>query len=322
LQETMPSTKRVKIEIKVPTVPELVQVGTSLALDDGIETRVESKGHGLQRALILAMLRVFAEFLKSAVETGKNVPCFVFAIEEPELYLHPQCQRMMFETLESISEIDEIIFCTHSSFFIDMSHYNSLVVVSKPDLAKGTELLQCTKEIFPPEEKGHFKMINEFDPERNELFFAKKVVLVEGDSEKVAFPRIFRIMGENLNSKCISIIECGSKFNICFFMKVLNEFKIPYVVVHDEDPVAPNLEGDKLEAANRLFGENNKIQATLNPEIGRIEMLRPDFDHVLGLSQHQMEINGKPYTAFLKLKEMRREEIPMRLQEIVLALST
>jgi CRISPR-associated exonuclease Cas4 len=317
LKETMPSTVNVKIGIQVPNIPELVQRGTFLLLNDGIETSVESKGHGLQRALILAMFRIFAEFLKSTTPTKPKIPSFIFAIEEPELYLHPQCQRIMFETLENISEIDQIIFCTHSTFFIDMSHYNSLLVVSKPELSKTTEIYQCVREIFPPEEKNYFKMINEFDPERNEVFFARKVVLVEGDSEKVAFPRICRIMGVSLNSKGISIVECGSKFNMPFFMRVLNAFKIPYVVIHDEDPVDPNLTGDKLDDAMKIFNENSKIQSVLKPAFGKIEILQPDFDSILELSKHQVELKGKPYAVFLKLQQTSEEQIPERLRRII-----
>jgi putative ATP-dependent endonuclease of OLD family len=180
LKESMPSTRDVKIQITVPKTSDFIQRGTSLVIDDGIETSVGSKGHGLQRALILAMFRLYAE-LRKAQATEKKSRTIVFAIEEPELYLHPQCQRVMFEALESIATSDQVAFCTHSTFFIDMSHYNSLVIVSKNDALQGTNVFQCTKEIFPEAEKSHFRMINEFDPERNEVFFSKRVVLVEGD---------------------------------------------------------------------------------------------------------------------------------------------
>jgi putative ATP-dependent endonuclease of OLD family len=319
LKESMPSTRDVKIQVSVPEVTDLVQGGTNLVIDDGIETTVGSKGHGLQRALILAMFRLYAE-LRKTLETKQGSKTIIFAIEEPELYLHPQCQRLMLEALESISATDQIAFCTHSTFFIDMSHYASLVIVSKSDPLEGTKIFQCTREIFPPKEKAHFRMINEFDPERNEAFFSKEVVLVEGDSEKVAFPRISKLMGKNLNSKGISIVECGSKYNIVLFMKVLNEFKIPYVVVHDVDPVETGLTDERLEEAKRLFAENDKIRQILNVSSGRIETLDPDFEQIFGLSTHQIERVGKPYATFMKLQNMTKESIPPRVKEIIDAL--
>jgi hypothetical protein len=44
----------------------------------------------------------------------------IFAIEEPELYLHPHIQRVMLRTLQKISDIDQVILFTHSPFFVDM----------------------------------------------------------------------------------------------------------------------------------------------------------------------------------------------------------
>jgi putative ATP-dependent endonuclease of OLD family len=124
-------------------------------------------------------------------------------------------------------------------------------------------------------------------------------------------------MGKNLSCKGVSIIECGSKYNIILFMKVLNEFEIPYVVVHDVDPVDENLIGEKLSEARRLFAENEKIRHILNVSLGKIETLDPDFEGVFSLSKHQIEKVGKPYAVFRRLQDMTAEAIPPRIKEIV-----
>lgn len=318
LQESMPSTADVKIQVNVPDIRDIFRAGSRLIINDGIETTVESKGHGLQRAVIFALFRLYANILR---ETGSqqrpSSKPFTFVIEEPELYLHPQSQRVMFQVLESLSETEQIIFCTHSPFFIDMSRYDSLIIVSKADIYSGSQVFQVVEDIFDVNDKGYFRMLNEFDPERSEIFFAKKVVLVEGDCEKVAFPRIAKKMNKDLNVRGISIIECGGKFNIGFFVKVLNAFKIPYVVVHDVDPVDDSLTGDRLRDARKLFEVNNTIQSILNASLGKIEPIDPDFEHVLGITRHQAEKLGKPYAAFRKLETMQESDILPRLKEIV-----
>lgn len=318
LQESMPSTTDVRIQVYVPDIRDIFRSGSNLIINDGIETTVESKGHGLQRTVIFALFRLYASILreKRSKKIYDSKP-FLFAIEEPELYLHPQCQRVMFEVLKTISEMEQVIFCTHSTFFIDMNYYDSLIIVSKPDLHNGTQVFQVLEEIFNVNEKRYFKMLNEFDPERNELFFAKKVVLVEGDCEKVTFPRIAKKMNKDLNAHGISVIECGSKFNLSFFMKILNAFKIPYVVVHDVDPVDKSLAGDKLKEAKKLNKVNKTIQSTLVASLGKIEPMDPDFEHILGITRHQADKLGKPYTAFKKLETMQEEDIPTRLKEII-----
>jgi putative ATP-dependent endonuclease of the OLD family len=317
LKETMPSTEDIRIGVKVPTIQDIVQTGISIALNDGVETDVQSKGHGLQRALVLALLRVFAEYVKTSAETGAKIPVSIFAIEEPELYLHPQHQRILFEILEKLSISDQVIFCTHSTFCIDMEHYESIIIVSKNNPTDGTKVFQCLTEIFPPGEKDHFKMINEFDPERNELFFAKKVILVEGDSEKIAIPRLSKIMGKDLNEKGISVIECSSKFNIRLFVKVLNQFKIPYLVIHDEDPIDTTLTGEKLEQARRVFAENAKIEAVIDHSLGNVKIFQPNLDQLLGLSQSQIDTKGKPFAIHQKIATLNPTNIPQEIKEAI-----
>lgn len=190
LQEAMPSTRDVEIQVSVPEVKDIIQSGTQLIVDDGIKTSIESKGHGLQRSLIFAIFREYANLSRKGEQQKEKSKSFIFAIEEPELYLHPHHQAVLFKVLQTLSEKDQIMFCTHSPYFIDMSCYNSLIIVSKSDPVRGTETFQCREEIFSPEEKDYFKMLNEFNPERNEAFFARKVMLVEGHSEKVGFPML------------------------------------------------------------------------------------------------------------------------------------
>lgn len=318
LQESMPLAIDIEIKVSVPQIRDLFQSGTQLIVDDGIKTTVQSKGHGLQRAVIFAIFRQYAQVLRQAgKQRRQGSKPFIFAIEDPELYLHPQSQLVMLDVLKSLAETEQVIVCTHSPFFIDMSRYNSLAIVSKPSLSEGTKLFQCTEEIFSGEDKKHFKMLNEFNPERNEIFFARRVVLVEGNTEKIAFPIIAKLMGKDLNAHGISVIECGSKFNIVFFMKVLNKFRIPYVVVHDVDPVDENLSGDKKREARKVFRLNEQIRSTLDSSLGKIEPIDPDFENVIGVTARQAESLGKPYATFRKLQTIPENDLPKRLKDIV-----
>jgi len=299
LQEAMPSTRDVEVQVAVPEVKNIIQSGTQLMVDDGIKTSIESKGHGLQRSLIFAIFREYANLSRKGEQQKEKSKPFIFAIEEPELYLHPHHQAVLFKVLQTLSEKDQIIFCTHSPYFIDMSRYDSLMIVSKSDSVKGTEIFQCKEEIFSLEEKDHFKMLNEFNPERNEAFFAKKVMLVEGPSEKVGFPMLAKKTDVDLYAHGVSIIECGGKTNIPFFMKVLNAFRISYVVVHDVDPIK---EGETATEKLRLFKFNETIKNTLVESLGTIILLDPEFDDVLGVSKHQIDKWGKPFAVFKRIR--------------------
>lgn len=314
LQEAMPSTRDVEVQISVPEVKDIIQSGTQLIVDDGIKTSIESKGHGLQRSLIFTIFREYANLRRKGEQQKEKSRPFIFAIEEPELYLHPHHQAVLFKVLQTLSEKDQIIFCTHSPYFIDMSRYDSLIIVSKSDPVKGTETFQCKEEIFSPEEKDHFKMLNEFNPERNEAFFAKKVMLVEGPSEKVGFPMLAKKVGVDLYASGVSVIGCGGKANIPFFMKILNAFRMSYVVVHDVDPIKA---GEEDKAKLHVFKLNETIKNTLDDSLGMIIPLDPEFDDVLGVTKHQIEKLGKPFAVFRRIKGMNLDDIDKRLKEII-----
>lgn len=322
LKEEMPSTGDLEIRVGVPTIDAIFTSGTGLIIDDGVKTTIESKGHGLQRAVIFAIFRQYANLAKqNKAPMQESKPC-LFAIEEPELYLHPHGQRALLKILHGLAETEQVIFCTHSTFCIDMSHYTSLVIVNKPDAASGTRIFQTTEEIFSGTDKEYFRLLNEFDPERNELFFAKKVILVEGDCEKIAFPMIAQKVGIDLNVKGISVIECGGKLNLTFFMKLLNKFRIPYAVVHDIDPINQNWSADKKREMRKFFDFNKTILDHLDLSIGKVFPLNPDFEEVLGISARHAEIVGKPFASFERTRSIAAGDIPLRIKRIIEFAST
>ncbi len=311
----------VELEINTPEVNEFFRLVTRIVVNDGLRTYLESKGHGVQRAMLFVLFRAYARLLqreaaKAAVREGaKNL---IFAIEEPELFLHPQLQRSMFGILETIADHDQVLMCSHSTFFVKMDRYASICIVDKPTIEAGSSVKQCCTEIFAEEEKKkRFRMLTEFDPERNELFFTRRVVLVEGDTEKVALPLIARRMGMFRHE--VTIIEVGGKGNLELFMRVLNAFTIPYLVVYDVDPIPEDMlpTDPKYGTAKRLFEMNNTIACVAADGRGRVLPVDPEFERVAGISNAQKEKLGGPLAASEHVSEADIASVPERLREIV-----
>ena len=105
----------INIEITPPDIDEALKVGTFVWVDDGVPTDIVRKGHGLQRALIFALIKSWASVSKEikskseAIEDDKSKrkasESNYFIFEEPELYLHPQEQRELFYSLKELSEL-------------------------------------------------------------------------------------------------------------------------------------------------------------------------------------------------------------------------
>ncbi|NIN69983.1 MAG: AAA family ATPase, partial [Anaerolineae bacterium] len=56
----------------------------------------------------------------------------VFAIEEPELYLHPQCQRTYRSVFTEIAGgVDQVIYSTQSSLFVDIGRFDEVCIMRR-----------------------------------------------------------------------------------------------------------------------------------------------------------------------------------------------
>ena len=68
---------------------------TTINVNDGIETPMQEKGNGMQRAVALALLQVYAEELtKHPDDVNLKKPFFLF-IDEPEICMHPKGQEKL-----------------------------------------------------------------------------------------------------------------------------------------------------------------------------------------------------------------------------------
>jgi len=115
LEKQFPDCTKVKFEVTAPVFDELLK-NFDTTVDDGIETRAEEKGDGMQRALMLAIIQAYADFRKANEEAGKS---FIFFIDEAELHLHPTAQRKLKDVLYALSQSNDQVFInTHSSVFV------------------------------------------------------------------------------------------------------------------------------------------------------------------------------------------------------------
>jgi putative ATP-dependent endonuclease of OLD family len=178
-------------------------------------------GGGMQNAIVLAILQAFEETRKKGA---------ILLIEEPEMFLHPQTQRSLYKTMREIGRTNQIIYATHSPHFVSIPEYNEIALVRRTET--GTNV---TLSDLPTDDRRREKLIKELDPERNELFFARRLLIVEGDTEKLAFPVYATRMGIDLDREGATIVEVGGKKNLIEFARIAISFGIPTGIVYDED---------------------------------------------------------------------------------------
>lgn len=189
--------------------------------EDGFDISATKLGEGFQNAIVLAILQAFEERRKQGA---------IILIEEPEMFLHPQMQRSLYKTIRQIGQSNQVIYTTHSPHFVTVPEYNEVLMVRK----NVNETIVC-KSTLPLNTQLREKLIKELDPERNEMFFARRLLIVEGDTEKLALPEYAKKLGLDLDREGATIIEAGGKRNIQTFADIAISFEIPTSILYDED---------------------------------------------------------------------------------------
>ncbi len=292
----------IDIEIIPPNVDEALRLGTRVLVNDPTPTGIDRKGHGLQRLLIFALIKVWAKISRQRNEaeeetTRRASKSTYFIFEEPELYLHPQAQRELFENLKELSSVNNQIFIsTHSSSFIDLDMYKSICIVYKKDPAEGTKHLQCATDLFAEaDEKKRFNMTYWINPDRGELFFAKRVILLEGPTDKTVVHYLAKKL--DIFKYDHTLIDCGGKGNIPIYLQLLNKFKLSYVAVYDMDH-----QTNKLPADIALADKSSKrIEEQVDPALGTSIILNNNIEEEIGITDESNK--NKPYFALERISD-------------------
>lgn len=258
----MPSVEKVKLRVVTEDVTTIFSKGVEITVDDGVETDVLLKGHGLQRCIIFSLLQALILNERNQLVSTENTEelnhPIILGIEEPELYIHPQLGKLFYDVLNSFAEKDQVIYTTHSPRFIDVYKYDSIALIKKgkPD---GTKFVNCDQNAFVGlVDKKVFQGLTQLNSDVNELFFAKNVLLVEGPEDKIAITETLKKLGKikmRTEEVDVTIIATGGKQSIPFFVRVLNAFKISYGILHDLDIET----GMPIDAKNTEEARNKTI---------------------------------------------------------------
>ncbi|MFS9107807.1 AAA family ATPase [Streptococcus infantis] len=106
----------VQFNFGLPEIDNFFKTGTLLLSDNGISTSVSEKGTGMQRALALSLIQVYAGVLDN--EEGTLSKPIMFFIDEPETFLHPKAQDKLIDSLNKIAKRYQVFITTHSPYLL------------------------------------------------------------------------------------------------------------------------------------------------------------------------------------------------------------
>lgn len=220
---------------------------------DGTELPEHQNGLGYMNILYL-LLNIEIE-MADFKEGGRDLN--ILFIEEPEAHTHPQLQYIFIDqitkTLKGIKGLQTFI-STHSAYIVKKCNFKDIRYFRLQQDQANTEIRNFYIELqarYADEddtdidelEKKNFKFINQYlTIESSELFFAEKIILIEGASEKILLPYFINQLVQggigdkdevSLTSQNISILEVGA--NAKAFKHFLDFLEIKTLIITDLD---------------------------------------------------------------------------------------
>lgn len=205
--------------------------------------KIDQLGDGLRSLFYFSLVHSLLSIEQKVKENDESVQIFdlkvpvltILAVEEPENHVSPHVLGKIINNLQTIAKQKnaQVILTSHSP--------NVVKRVNPEDIRylriRTKDLTSVCNQIFLPEkEDAAYKYVKEAVRAYPELYFARLVILGEGDSEEIILPKILELLDSeyNLDSYGISIVPLGGR-HVNYFWKLLNQLKIPHITLLDLD---------------------------------------------------------------------------------------
>lgn len=247
----------VALRITIPP-PELKTVFSSARIyaNDGVDGLIDSKGDGLRRAIVFSILRSYVELKARLARVATPVDeaaqaaeparpqvepapaSYLLLFEEPELFLHPKAQHILFDALRVFANEHHVLVTTHSPMFFGPRATETFVKLRKmsnAEIAPRPFTQVQPVDLSDMTAKDQFQIIC-FE-NNNAAFFADTVVLVEGDSDYLLMPHIARTLDPAWDVAKVPVVfaRITGKGNIRRYREFFTRFGVRVSVIADLD---------------------------------------------------------------------------------------
>jgi predicted ATP-dependent endonuclease of OLD family len=207
-----------------------------------------------RRSRLSRILGALPTMAEQSVPAAAGAPATLLDTEEPEAHLHAQHQTLFMQVLEDKAaepragegrQQVQVLLSTHSPTLAAGVNLEAMIMMVGHKvfpLAKGKTKLE-------PDDYGFLRRF--LDATKANVFFARGLIVVEGDAENLLLPAIARKIGRPLGKHGVSIVKVGHRglFRYSRILQRSDDSAMPVRVALIPDRDIPP------DAAKQLVGE-------------------------------------------------------------------
>lgn len=214
--------------------------------ETGQEYTIDQMGDGLRSLFYISLVDSILDVegkMQREIEADPGNTSFsrkppiltIVALEEPENHIAPHLLGKLVGNLRNIAGKSnaQAIMTSHSPAIVKrVDPENLRYFRMDKDL-----LASKVRSITLPEKESaqdQYKYIKEAVRAYPELYFAKLVILGEGDSEEIILPKYWEALNGSVDVGGISIVPLGGR-HVNHFWRLLNDLQIPHITLLDLD---------------------------------------------------------------------------------------
>ncbi len=209
---------------------------------EGIERGLDALSDGQQSLFYFALAAAVFDLERSVVAEevegfradDLTIPALtIFALEEPENHLSPYYLARIVRQVRSLVKEGgaQAILTSHSPAVLSRVKADE---VRYCRCERKTRLTSVKAVKLPTDDAEAVKFVRGAMLAFPELYFARFVLLVEGDSERIVLPRLAEALGLLVDPAFVAIVPLGGR-HVQHFWRLLTDLGIPYATLLDLD---------------------------------------------------------------------------------------
>lgn len=262
--------------------------------------RLEDLSDGQRSLFHIALTAATLEIERDALALSADASVFdqdklrrthltILAIEEPENSLSPFFLSRIMKQAREMGEMEtaQVIVSSHSASILARVEADEIRYCRLDTETRNSTVKRLTLPDSSTEAGKYVRLAVRAYPE---LYFARFVILAEGDSESIMIPLVADAMGVPLDRSFVPIVPLGGRF-VAHFWRLLNDLDLPHATLLDLDlgrahggakaiaAIVKELKSVGRTMANNKLVKDGTIQLDEIDEIDDEELLSSDQSH-------------------------------------------